>query len=302
MTPSSTFITFHYEKTSAAFCMFLTHPIAWDFYSILLNVENFFMQASGSFYLRLAPAAGGLVGGERGQSRRSAGPRAYVTLGGVMGASQGLLAMVMFLRGDVFAVEHLRGSDSRVRVEQSIEQMSLPVLDVEGSQMLLAEEEEQAGSSPTPASSLSATEIGEAARPRWGSVKAPTTEIGVASAPLEDVAEDAPTSADVTSPSTPRRPLHQDGARSQDQHDAIAAHAISENEIVSVLQRAAGNNDPGVEKLLAEFGQVQADHESPEQLKRWRAHVAAFLETTGVEKQAEVRGRDATVESSSVSN
>ena len=114
--------------------------------------------------------------------------------------------------------------------------------------------------------------------------------------------KDAPTPADVTSPSTPRRPLHEDGTRSHDQHDPVAAHAISENEIVSVLERAAANNDPGVEKLLAEFRQVQADHESPEQLQRWRAHVSAFLETTGVEKQAEVRGRDATVESSSVSN
>ena len=74
---STTFIRFHYEKTPAAFCIFLTHPIALDFYSILLNVEIFFLQASGSFSPRLAPA-GGLVGGERGQGLGSAGPRAYV--------------------------------------------------------------------------------------------------------------------------------------------------------------------------------------------------------------------------------
>ena len=59
------------------------------------------------------------------------------TLGGVMVRGRRLLAMNMFLRGDVFAVEHLRGSDSRVAVGQSIEQT--PVLDAEGSQMLLVE-------------------------------------------------------------------------------------------------------------------------------------------------------------------
>ena len=56
-----------------------------------------------------------------------------------MGATRGLLAIAMFLRGEVFAFENLRGSDSRAGVEQSIEQMSSPVLDADGSQMLLAE-------------------------------------------------------------------------------------------------------------------------------------------------------------------
>ena len=172
MTPPSAFITFHDvdEKISAAFCIFLTHPIAWDFYYIFLGVENFFLHVSGSF-LSSAPA-GGLVGG---LSRGSAGPR-FVALGGVMGATRDLLALVVFLRGDnVFAFEKsIEGSD--VGVEQSIEHMSSsPILeDVEGSQMLLAGGEEWGGSFPTP--ELSATEIGGAARTQRGSGKAQLSE------------------------------------------------------------------------------------------------------------------------------
>ena len=74
---------------------------------------------------------------------RLSGPHSAVVLGGVMGAPRGLLAIVMFLRGDVFAVKNLRvPGRSPVGVKQSIEveQMSSPVLkDVDGSQMLLAE-------------------------------------------------------------------------------------------------------------------------------------------------------------------
>ena len=72
---------------------------------------------------------------------RLSGSHSDVALGGVMSAPRGLLAIAILPRGDLFAVEQLRGSGSRaVGFEQSIEQMSSSILeDVDGSQMLLAE-------------------------------------------------------------------------------------------------------------------------------------------------------------------